>query len=478
MALFRGFYLLVQTKTMRGETKFLSCHSMGLKNILRYTAMTIIVIVVIVFLFVAVSVAPVNRTPANKHASYNKTLALLEKLDTLRPASGSQFSVGYAKVSLTPAQRTATAGYGNRKGKLFTSVYDSIDVRALVIDNGEKKVAIVSADLLIIPPTVMRILDEKLSRTGFSLNNVHLGATHTHNSMGNWGEGATRFIYGTYRDSIVQFIANTIVASIIKASKNTVLSQIRVGVIPVPRAVDNRLIDGGAEDSLLRVIEIRRSDSTKLLFTSYTAHATCLFSRDLALSRDYPGKLVDTLEAQGYDFAMFMAGSVGSHRGDPPEFGRPCIEWMAGEVSGAFIKNRFLLKPVTGSVLAMARIPLALSDPQVKITPRWKVKSWLFRAAFHEYPVYLNALRVGDVVFLGTPCDFSGQFNPALDSLGATLAKLPVVTSFNGGYIGYLTPAKYYDKEHYETQLMNWYAPGTGEYVEQCLEKLMIAVSK
>jgi hypothetical protein len=451
---------------------------MAWKKVLRVLLITVLTIVGALIVFVAVSIAPVDRSPASEDPSYEETLALLQKLDTLKISPAKKnLSVGYAKVNLTPLQRTATAGYSKRKGKRFPAVLDSIWVRALVVDNGSKKIAIVSADLLIIPPTVTRLLEEKLSKIGFSLNNTYLGATHTHNSIGNWGEGATRFIYGAYQDSIVHFIADQIVSSISRASKNCIASEIKGGTIPVPRAVDNRMIDGGPEDSLLRVMEVHRGDGSKLLLMSYTAHATCLFSKDLELSRDYPGKLVDTLEAQGYDFAMFMAGAVGSHGCDPPEYGKPCIDWMAGEVSNAFIDHRSELKPVGDSVLMMLRVPLKLSDPQVKILPDWKVRSWLFRSAFGEYPVYLTALRIGDMVFLGTPCDFSGEFNPSLDSLGTQQGLLPVITSFNGGYIGYVTPLNRYEEKHYETQLMNWYAPGTGEYIEDCLEKLMMVVS-
>lgn len=449
------------------------------KKILRFIVLAVLGIVVVLILFVAVSVAPVDRTSAKEHSSYRQTMTLLQKLDTLKiPVAGKGFSVGYGKVNLTPAQRTATAGYGNRKGKLFTAIHDSIYVRALVIENGSRKVAIVSADLLIIPPTVTRLLEKKLEAIGFTLNNTYLGATHTHNSMGNWGEGATRFIYGTYQDSIVHFIADKIVAGIEQASQKLIPAKLKAGFIPVPQAVDNRLMDGGPEDSLLRVMEIHRSDSSRLVLMSYTAHATCLFSGDVELSRDYPGKLVDTLEAQGYDFAMFMAGAVGSHRCDPPQYGRPCIDWMAGEVSRTFLENRNLLKPIEGAEIMMVRAPLMLSDPQVKVLPEWKVRAWLFRSAFGEYPVDLTALRIGEVVFLGTPCDFSGEFDPSLDSLGAQHGLLPFITSFNGGYIGYLTPVTRYDERHYETQLMNWYAPGTGEYVEECLEKLMLVVGK
>ena len=64
---------------------------------------------------------------------------------------------------------------------------------------------------------------------------------------------------------------------------------------------------------------------------------------------------------------------------------------------------------------------------------------------------------------------------------GATLAAsagvFPIVTSFNGGYIGYVTPEKYYDIDHYETQLMNWYGPANGEYIKETLEKLLLSIA-
>ena len=129
------------------------------------------------------------------------------------------------------------------------------------------------------------------------------------------------------------------------------------------------------------------------------------------------------------------------------------------------------------SSLVMKRVPLLLGDPQVKISGDWKLRTWMFRSAFGEYDHFLTVLRIGDVVMLGAPCDFSGEFSASLDSTAREQNLKAIVTSFNGGYIGYVTPEKYYDVNHYETRLMNWYAPGTGEYIKKCMEKLMIAVS-
>ncbi|MEO7991737.1 MAG: neutral/alkaline non-lysosomal ceramidase N-terminal domain-containing protein [Chryseolinea sp.] len=394
-----------------------------------------------------------------------------------RKVDAKNFSIGFAKESITPRQRTATAGYGNRKGKLIEGIHDSVFVRAMVVQTHSSTVAIVSIDLLIVPPTVVEVLKKRLPEIGFTLDNTYLGATHTHNSVGHWAKGATTLLYGEYKDSIVSFIADQIITSIKRASENTLPATIRAGHIPISNVVTNRINDNNPVDSLLRVIEVHRSDSSKLILMSHTAHATCLHSRDLQLSRDYPGKLVDTMEQQGYTFAMFMAGAVGSHGCKAPEYGWNCIDYIANEMSTQFMANRNHLHTVTDSTLMMERVLLMLPKSQAKISMNWGIRPWLFRSALGEFPVYLNALRLGDVVMLGTPCDFSGEFDDQLDLTAEQHHLQMMVTSFNGGYIGYVTPIQYYDVDHYETRLMNWYGPGMGEYMVESLDKMIISVS-
>lgn len=448
-----------------------------IKKVMRYAAFGLTGVVGLVVVFALISIGPVDRTPANELPSYQAMMDSLENLVISVDDSTGGFSVGYGKVSITPPRPVATAGYGKRKGKLYKTIHDSIFVRTMVIRNGLHKVAIVSADLLIMPPTVTRLLDEKLSGTGFTLDNTYLSATHTHNSIGHWGEGATRFIYGPYEDSVVHFIADGIVRSIIAAEADVTPAIIRSGAIPIPGAVENRLIDNGPEDPWLRVLEVQRADSTTAVLVSYAAHATCLASATLALSGDYPSEVIDKLESNGFDFAMFLAGAVGSHKVSTPTLDWECISWMAEQITDAFLSGRARLQVVRGDALVMKRVDLPLGDPQVKISRKWKLRSWLFRSAFGEYDAFLTVLRIGNVVMLGTPCDFSGELVRSLDSTAAGFQMQAVVTSFNGGYIGYVTPGKYFDIDHYETRLMNWYAPGTGEYIRKCLQKLIVAAS-
>jgi len=448
---------------------------MSLKKFLRFIAIFFVVVIGLIVLFFAVAVLPIDRSVDRAPL----LAAMTNEMDTLPevPTPGGRFMVGHAKENLTPPYPTATAGYAKRRGKLYESVHDSIYIRTLVIDNGTNRVAIVSADLLIIPPTVTELLEKELPEVGFTLDNTYLGAIHTHNSIGNWGKGATTFIYGSYNDSIVHFIVDKIKSSILRASQNLKPATLKAGTIPLDEIVYNRLIDNGPVDSLLRVIEVHHSDSSKLLLMSFTAHATCLFARDIVLSRDYPGKLVDAIEKQGYDFVMFMAGAVGSHAGKVPEQGWSCVDMMSEEVAKGFLSNRDRLFSVNDSTLVMHRVPLLLSETQAKLLKDFRLRPWTFDLAFGDYPEFLTVLRVGNIVMLGTPCDFSGEFDRSIDSLAERHGLQAMVTSFNGGYIGYVTPGKYYDEDHYETQLMSWYGPGNGEYIEQCMEQLMLTVS-
>lgn len=441
-------------------------------KILRILLRVLLGLVVLLILFLAVSVAPINHTPVQDTPVYESMMA---QLDTLKPSnhqSGYGYRVGIAKVNMTPDHPIALAGYGNRKGKRYEYVHDSIFVRSMVVDNGVTRVAIVSADLLIIPPTVTELLEKRLPSIGFSIESVYLSAVHTHNSIGNWGEGVTGIMFGAYQDSVAQFITNKIMESIALASGELKSATFRTKQIPLPDAVGNRLIDDGPVDSLVRVLEVLRSDSMKFIAVSYTAHATCLFSRDLFLSRDYPGVLVDDLEDTGYDFAMFLAGSVGSHKCLTPQFGLPCLDWMSQKISTS-IFNHSEFHTITDSSLRMIRVPLLLPSSQAKISQDWRIRSWLFRSAFGEYPVYLTALRIGDFILMGTPCDFSGELNKSLDAHAHARGNQLMITSFNGGYIGYVTPTKYYDVDHYETRLMNWYGMGTAEYVSACMQKIL-----
>ena len=93
--------------------------------------------------------------------------------------------VGAAKLELTPPVSVPLAGYSRRKGKRSTGVHDPLFVRAVVLQDADTTVALVSCDLLIIDEALFEAVRRKLepALNGRSLT-LLLAAKHTHSEPG------------------------------------------------------------------------------------------------------------------------------------------------------------------------------------------------------------------------------------------------------------------------------------------------------
>src|SRR5690606_28100486 len=200
---------------------------------------------------------------------------------------------GWAVENLTPAFPGPMAGYGKRKGKPFESVHDSVKVRTLLLESEGLNVAIVSADLLIIPPGVKKIV---LSKNPEDVQ-IYFGATHSHNSIGGWYNTRVGELFaGEYSAQQEEHIANTILRSINSARKTAQpVRKITYEKDLDKRDVRNRLIENGPTDPYIRSLQIN-TDSARLAVLTYSAHSTIIGPGTMSLSRDYPGVVVDSLE--------------------------------------------------------------------------------------------------------------------------------------------------------------------------------------
>jgi neutral ceramidase len=86
--------------------------------------------------------------------------------------------------------------------------------------------------------------------------------------------------------------------------------------------------------------------------------------------------------------------------------------------------------------------------------------------------VYFQALRIGDLIWLTTPCDFSGEYALHIKNSLAVQGYSSIVTSFNGSYIGYVVPGKYFYKDEYESKLMGWFGPNMGDYAMDIIAQI------
>jgi neutral ceramidase len=115
---------------------------------------------------------------------------------TLKPRSG------FGRALLTPTVNAAQddaahgkfralplAGFGNRNGRPATGVHDDLFVKAVALRVGNRLGIMVGADALIIPRPVADDAAQQLEKElGLRREQIYLSATHTHCSLGGWGE--------------------------------------------------------------------------------------------------------------------------------------------------------------------------------------------------------------------------------------------------------------------------------------------------
>lgn len=103
----------------------------------------------------------------------------------------------------------------------------------------------------------------------------------------------------------------------------------------------------------------------------------------------------------------------------------------------------------------------------LRLTEGLRVRPWWSR---HVVPVrpttFVQAVRVGDATWLSMPCDFSGELAVGLREEARARGRQLAVTSFNGDYVGYVIPGKYYHLGGYEPRVMSFHGPTMGDYME------------
>lgn len=430
----------------------------------------VVFVAVAILVLIAISLVwRIDRSPLEEQEFFSSMHA---RLDTLKPSfttSKLALEAGWARVNITPSYSMPMAGYIPRDR--FESVRDSLYANILMIGNGEATAVFINVDLLLFPPLLRDAINEKLGPHQYFL---YLSATHTHNGVGGWDNSLVgKLVVGDYREEWIEKSA-TAIANRIRAI-NTKPSRLQYWERDISHWVENRVnMESGAKDGVIRGIRLDRRDSSSALLFTFSAHPTSIAKESLALSADYPGEAIVMLEDQA-DFPMFMSGMVGSHRfAWLVETGDELVRKEATILHDS-LPGRALMS-VDSAVIRGAHVPIEFGGSQARIDKNWKMRDWIFRLVNHPLQGELTWLEIGNLVMIGTPCDFSGEIFAAeqLGQLAASKNKHLMITSFNGDYIGYITDDRNYDQSvNEEVMALNWVGPYHGEYFSSMIKKLL-----
>ncbi|MFN4000051.1 alkaline ceramidase [Algoriphagus sp.] len=436
-----------------------------MSRLIKILAWTIGVILLIGF----ATITTVDRSPIENQDFYQETLERLEKTPW-QGSEGNFWMAGWGKANATPDEPAPLVGYSPRGPYEF--VQDSSYVKAITLTNGKTQIAWLNFELLIIHPALAKAIEKGVADSGIAPDQLIFTATHTHSGMGGYMPGAMgNLAFGGYDQKIVDHIVSKSVEALrlaISAQDTVSLSYRKVDA---GKYVANRFIKDAPYDPYVRQLIFTKKSGVKASLFTYSAHATCLSSKFMGLSGDYPKYLTRALEAREYEFALFAAGTVGSHRPLSPGNTPEKIQEYAASLDSAIWLRMTQFATLKTPRIVHSRLDISLREPHLRISDNLRIRPWLFNYLLGDTNPHLDFTQIGNLLMITSSGEISGVFYEEWDKLARENGLNLIVTTFNGGYIGYITPDELYDEHYHEVRETNWYGPGNGSYFDQMIRR-------
>ncbi|MBI3615539.1 MAG: neutral/alkaline non-lysosomal ceramidase N-terminal domain-containing protein [Candidatus Omnitrophica bacterium] len=385
--------------------------------------------------------------------------------------------VGVAKVEITPAVGTPLAGYSKRRGKPSVGIRDPLYVRALVLNDGEDILVLVSADILLFPPPLAEeILDEVSEQLKIPKRAIVLAGTHTHSGLGSIADGFLyQMVFGSYQSQIVEGLKGRVIWAVRQAFDHQQPARWGVGKgnLLLRGLIENRMDPLGGVDPAVTVLLFDSMEGRPLaILANASAHPTLMDSKAFRFSADYPGEFCRLIE-ETYPGAtcLFVNGAAGDLRpkgeiGSSPEerigrFGRALAEGVTGLVNQISVKSN-------GDLAAWGwEIPLP--PPQLHLGPI-PIPSQIGRF-IRPTSSDLNLLALDQVLFVPLSGEMTTGLGQDLRQKLEAQGLSPILVEYANGYLGYAVTPEQWSRRSYEAW-MTWYGPSFGLYLVDRVQEL------
>jgi hypothetical protein len=391
-----------------------------------------------------------------------------------------QLRAGVGKSDITPPVGTPLAGYGARLGRASTGVRDPTEARALVIDNGVERIALVAVDHLGFDHQMVRQVRELAARSGdIDPTRVFVMSSHTHCGGGAYLEPFP-VLAGRYDPGVRAHYEERAAQAVVIAARNLRPARIGFGsgeARGISRFRSSWPPDGPVdpEVGVIRVDSVESGKQIALLF-NFAAHPTVLGATVFEFSADFVGYARNALERMTGDGAMalFANGAQGTIAPHPPP-GRD--DWEKARLMGSFLaaeafKVSLVVKPQDWVDIKLVSSRLALT-PQ----PPPSFPSGMAFPLPAKYQSEMSAISFDRrVAFVTIPGELSSILNDQVKNRGRLLGfENTYLLGLTNDAVGYILTEDEYRHRTYESTI-SLFGPGFGSLITneafQLLERL------
>ncbi len=421
----------------------------------------------------------------------------------------AKLRAGAAEVDITPPPGVSMNGVISRPGPI-TGVHDRIFARALVLDDGALKLAIVVCDLCIVDQDTFDLAKQRVAELiKLPMNRMLISATHTH--------AAPRVPFGRVGPDDDQYYAvlvEKIAQAVVRAEKNLAPANIGWTSFQKPEYVKCRrslckpgsvgpnpfgeageqvksvagkggviLEPAGPVDPEFSIISVRHQDGAPLaVLGNYSVHYCGGYQRGL-VSADYFGaysrwlrKNLPTGDGHPPVVAMMSNGTSGNTGaiqgvalGRRPPFERIDLAGRALAEQTLRLLDGIAYRQDVSLDMAEKRLELGVRRPDAKrlawaeavlaqpknakqIHPWTRIYAGEALALSKLPPTVslkLQALRIGDLAIVGIPCEPFAETGLAIKA--ASPMSDTIVMGLANGEFGYLPPPRQHALGGYET---------------------------
>lgn len=427
------------------------------------------------FVVIFVGPRPLDDTHFSDAPYYSNTI---DRLDEIRiDTRTGDYRAGYAAVDITPQQAIALGGYSGRQQETFTSIRTPLQAKVLSLSNGHHTISVINAEILLPLPDLVNAV---VAKTEVPRASLFFTVTHTHSGPGGYQNNFIHEIaLGKYSAKYLEQLSEKIASAVRQSRrelKSVALKHHRL-TPEIANTLSHNSLDGNtpAYDAINVLALYHRDGSLHSLLTGFSAHPTILGRRNNELDGDYPNRVMATLEAHYRAPVMFSIGApAGVQTMKRPKKTSLVKELestdaYAGRFSEAFMRafSPDAHKATQTGTLSSWLLDVELPPLQLLISDSLTLAPNLSQWLIHDRKSYIHTLHIDGFTFFGMPADYAGELARTLDHRTRDTGCNPWVHSFNGDYIGYLTPSDYFDNPGYATRDVNFFGRWGGDYFNQ-----------